>query len=317
MKKISSHRLTILNLLKENKVISGEEIAKILRISRTAVWKHIQTLKQKGYQIKSTAKGYSLIYNPDLLNEEELSELPYKVYYFKEITSTMDVAKKIADKGEEGVVIAEIQTKGKGRLGRTWHSPQGGIWMSLIIKPPFSLKETYFLVYIASLATALAIEKVTNIPVYLKWPNDVIYKDKEKEKKLAGILLELKTEIDKIEHAIIGIGINVNNEIGLIEPQGISLKEILKKEIPRKDIVIELIKNFNHLLKKETKEILKMWKNKSLTLGNLVKIIYPEGEKIGIALDISEEGALLLQTEKGDIVKVYSGDCIHLRSLKN
>lgn len=317
MKKISSHRLIILNLLKENKVISGEEIGKILGISRTAVWKHIQTLKQKGYQIKSTAKGYSLIYNPDVLNEEELSELPYKVYYFKEITSTMDVAKKIADKGEEGVVIAELQTKGKGRLGRTWHSPQGGIWMSLIIKPPFSLKETYFLVYIASLATALAIEKVTDIPVYLKWPNDVIYKDKEKEKKLAGILLELKTEIDKIEYAIIGIGINVNNEIGLIEPQAISLKEILKKEIPRKDIVIELIKNFNHLLKKETKEILKMWKNKSLTLGKLVEIIHPEGEKIGIALDISEEGALLLQTEKGDIVKVYSGDCIHLRSLKN
>ena len=315
MRTSKSTKLNILKLLKTNKIISGENIGKALGISRTAVWKHIQDLKKKGYKIETTPKGYKLTNNLDLLNEEELAELPYKVYYYKEVTSTMDVAKKIAEKGEEAIVIAETQTKGKGRLDRPWFSPKGGIWMSLVIKPPLTLKEAYLLTYIAALATALAIEKVSGIKAYLKWPNDVIYKMGEEEKKLAGILLEIKAEIDRISYAIIGIGINVNNRISILEPQAISLKEILGKEIKRKNIVIEFIKIFKDFLKSEAKEILKLWKNKSLTLGRKVKILHPEGEKIGLALDISDDGALILETQEENLLKIYSGDCIHLRSL--
>lgn len=315
MRTFKSTKLNILKLLKTNKVISGENIGKALGISRTAVWKHIQDLKKKGYKIETTPKGYKLTNNLDLLNEEELAELPYKVYYYKEVTSTMNVAKKIAEKGEEAIIIAETQTKGKGRLDRPWYSPKGGIWMSLVIKPSLTLKKAYLLTYIAALATALAIEKVSGIKVYLKWPNDVIYKKNNEEKKLAGILLEIKAEIDKINYAIIGVGINVNNKISILEPQAISLKEILGKEIKRKNIVIEFIKIFKGFLKSEAKEVLKLWKNKSLTLGRKVKILHPEGEKIGLALDISEDGALILKTEADEILKIYSGDCIHLRSL--
>jgi BirA family biotin operon repressor/biotin-[acetyl-CoA-carboxylase] ligase len=314
LKKTKNTKQDILKLLKENKIISGEKIAKILSISRTAVWKHIKDLKRKGYLIKATPKGYSLIDNGDLLNEEELAYLPYKVYYYKEVTSTMDIAKEIAEKGEEALIIAETQTKGKGRMGRFWYSPKGGIWMSLVIKPSFSLKEAYLLTYIASLATALAIEKIAGIKVFLKWPNDIIYKENDKEKKLAGILLEVKAEIDKIDYAIIGIGINVNNEISSLVPEAISLKEILKKELKRKDIIKELIKEFKDLLKVESIKILNLWKDKSLTLGRKVKIIHPEGEKMGLALDISDDGALLLKTEDTKILKIYSGDCIHLRN---
>jgi len=310
---VSTTKINILKLLKAKEIISGEEIAKSLGISRTAVWKHIQDLKKKGYKIETTPKGYRLINNQDLLNEEELAELPYKVYYYKEITSTMDVAKKIAEKGEEAIVIAEVQTKGKGRLDRSWHSPKGGIWMSLIVRPSLTLKEAYLLTYIAALATALAIEKVSGIKLYLKWPNDVIYRKNNEERKLAGILLEIKAEIDQINYAIIGIGINVNNEISILEPQAISLKEILGKEIKRKNIVIEFIKIFKNLLRSEAKEVLKLWKNKSLTLGRKVKILHPEGKKIGLALDISDDGALILKTEADEILKIYSGDCIHLR----
>ncbi len=313
MKKLKHTREDILKLLKTNKIISGEKIAKILGISRTAVWKHIKNLKRKGYLIETIPKGYILINNADLLNEEELAHLPYKVYYYKEVTSTMDIAKKIAEKGEEALVIAETQTKGKGRLGRFWYSPKGGIWMSLVIKPTFSLKEAYLLTYVAALATALAIERVAGIRVYLKWPNDIIYKENDEEKKLAGILLEVKAEIDKINYAIIGIGINVNNEISSFVPEAISLKEILKKELKRKDIIKELIKNFKDLLEMESIKILNLWKDKSLTLGRKVKIIHPEGEKIGFALNISDDGALLLKTEDTKILKIYSGDCIHLR----
>ena len=315
MRTSKSTKLNILKLLKTNKIISGEKIAKSLGISRTAVWKHIQDLKKKGYKIETTLKGYKLTNNLDLLNEEELAELPYKVYYYKEVTSTMDVAKKIAEKGEEAIIIAETQTKGKGRLDRPWFSPKGGIWMSLVIKPSLTLKEAYLLTYIAALATALAIEKVSGIKAYLKWPNDVIYKMGEEEKKLAGILLEIKAEIDRISYAIIGIGINVNNRISILEPQAISLKEILGKEIKRKNIVTEFIKIFKNFLKSEAKEILKLWKNKSLTLGRKVKILHPEGEKIGLALDISDDGALILKTQEENLLKIYSGDCIHLRNL--
>ncbi|MCD6489776.1 MAG: biotin--[acetyl-CoA-carboxylase] ligase [Thermodesulfobacterium sp.] len=313
MRTSKSTKSNILKLLKTNKIISGEDIGKALGISRTAVWKHIQVLKNKGYKIKSTPKGYMLINNLDLLNEEELADLPYKIYYYKEITSTMDVAKKIAEKGEEALIIAEVQTRGKGRLGRIWHSPKGGIWMSLIVRPSLILKEAYLLTYIASLATALAIEKTSGIRVSLKWPNDVIYKKDKEEKKLAGILLEIKAEIDQINYAIIGVGINVNNKIGILESQAISLKEILGKEIKRKNIVMEFIKIFKNLLKSEAKEILNLWKNKNLTLGRKVKILHPEGEKIGLALNISDDGALILKTETDEILKIYSGDCIHLR----
>jgi BirA family biotin operon repressor/biotin-[acetyl-CoA-carboxylase] ligase len=310
-----STKVKILEVLKTHEFISGEEIGKILGISRTAVWKHIQDLKKKGYQIETTAKGYKLINDLDLLNEEELSELPYKVYYFKETSSTMDIAKDLAEKGEEALVIAETQTKGKGRLDRFWHSPKGGVWMSLVVKPALSLKEAFLLTYIASLATAFAIEKVAGIKVYLKWPNDVILKIDAEEKKLAGILLEVKAEIDRVKYAVIGIGINVNNEISFLEPQAISLKEILKKEIKRKDIIKNLIENFRNFIKKGSKEILNVWKEKSLTIGKTVKIIHPEGEKTGIALDISDDGALILKTEKNEFLKIYSGDCIHLRNI--
>ncbi|RLG11334.1 biotin--[acetyl-CoA-carboxylase] ligase [Candidatus Pacearchaeota archaeon] len=308
-------KINILKILKAENIVSGEEIAKSLGISRTAVWKHIQDLKKKGYKIETTPKGYNLINNQDLLNEEELSELSYKVYYYKDVTSTMDVAKDIAEKGEEAIIIAETQIKGKGRLDRSWYSPKGGIWMSLVIKPFLTLKGAYLLTYVAALATALAIEKVSGIKVYLKWPNDVIYKKNNEEKKLAGILLEIKAEIDQINYAIIGIGINVNNKISILEPQAISLKEILGKEIKRKNIIIEFIKIFKELLKSESKEVLELWKNKSLTLGRKVKILHPQGEKIGLALDISDDGALILKTEADEILKIYSGDCIHLRSL--
>ncbi len=314
MKKFKLTKLAILQLLKANQIISGEEIRKILGISRTAVWKHIQDLKKKGYQIKSSPRGYILENTPDLINAEELSDLPYKVYYLRETSSTMDVAKKIAEEGEEAIVIAEIQTRGRGRLDRLWYSPQGGIWMSLVIKPSFSLKTAFLLTYIASLSTALTIQKVTGLKTYLKWPNDVIYKTNTEEKKLAGILLEIKAEIDRIKYAIIGIGINVNNQISSLEPQAISLKEILGKEIKRKDIIKELVKLFRNFFKEEPKEVLKAWKEKSLTLGKKVKIIHPEGEKIGLALDISDDGALILQTEGNQTLKIYSGDCIHLRT---
>lgn len=308
MVKRTFNRVELLKILREEKEVSGEELAQKLGISRTAVWKHIKTLIKKGYSIEVSKKGYKFVEKVIPLSEEEFSELPFKVYCFKKIGSTMDVARKLAEKGEEAVILAEVQTSGRGRLNRTWFSPPGGIWMSLVLKPSLDLKSSYILTYIASLATALSIEENTKIKVKLKWPNDVLYE----EKKLAGILLEIQAELDKVKYAILGIGINANNFISSLEKGAISLREILNKEVNRKEIILSLIQHLKSLLNLNREKVISMWKERSSTLNQEVKVITLGREITGKALDIDEDGALILQT-KDEIQKIYSGDCIHLR----
>ncbi|MCX8042412.1 MAG: biotin--[acetyl-CoA-carboxylase] ligase, partial [Thermodesulfobacteriaceae bacterium] len=185
----------------------------------------------------------------------------------------------------------------------------GGIWMSLILKPHLDLTSSSILTYVAGLATALSIEENTGIKVNLKWPNDVLFE----EKKLAGLLLEVQGEPDKVKYVIIGIGINVNNLISHIEKGAISIREILNQEVDRKKIVITLVQHLKNLLSLNREKILSMWKEKSSTLNREVRVITFDREIIGRALDIAEDGALILKTEEG-IQKVYSGDCIHLRA---
>lgn len=304
------NRGEILKILKERREISGEEISQILGISRTAVWKHIKTLIKKGYPIEISKKGYKLMEKITFLSEEEFLELPLKVYCFKEISSTMDIARKVAERGEEALIVAETQTSGRGRLNRTWVSPKGGIWISLVLRPKLDLKSSFILTYIAGLATALSIEEETGLKIELKWPNDVLYKGK----KLAGILLEIQAEPERLKYVILGIGINANNQISFLEKEAISLKEILNKEVDRNKIISNLINNLKNLLNFDKKEIISMWKQRASTLGKEVKVITLEGEIIGKALDIDEEGALVIQTQT-EIKKIYSGDCIHLRKI--
>ncbi|MEM0333736.1 MAG: biotin--[acetyl-CoA-carboxylase] ligase, partial [Candidatus Aenigmatarchaeota archaeon] len=199
MNKKKANKIEILKILKQKEIVSGKVIAQQLGISRTAVWKHIKSLIRKGYLIKISKKGYRLVESNNSLCEEEFSELPIKVYCFEKVTSTMDIARKLlqkTEKKEEVLILAETQTYGRGRLGRTWISPPGGIWMSLIINPDLDLKSSFILTYVASLATALSIEENTGIKVSLKWPNDILYQ----EKKLGGILLEIQAEPDKLKN---------------------------------------------------------------------------------------------------------------------
>ncbi len=314
--KISSQIIKILK--SSNNPVSGEVIGKQLGISRVAVWKNIKKLQNKGYPIVSSKKGYSLS-SKDLFLEEEIKsiikELPItfikNVYFFEKITSTMDFAKKLGERGEQALVIAEIQTKGRGRMGREWISPKGGIWMSLVFKPPYSFKEIFILTYLSALAVIFSIEKVTNLKLTLKWPNDILYN----EKKLAGILLEIKAELDKIHYVIVGIGINVNNHISSYQSSAVSLKDILQKEIEREKILKKFLQTYESLLKINKKEILNMWIHKSSTIGKIVKIITSKEVLKGKALGIDEDGALILEAENKIIKKIYSGDCIHLRNI--
>ena len=310
MKK-KNRKLAILQILEASKEpISGENLGKLLGISRTAVWKNIQQLKKAGYNIVSTPRGY-LLMSSDELCKESFEDLPVKVFCFDSLDSTMSFARKLGEKGEEALVIAETQTQGRGRLGRDWKSPKGGLWMSFVIKKRMSLKDAFFLTYAASIATAEAVTQVTEIPAFVKWPNDVLVKEGKKEKKLAGILLELSAEVDELKYAVIGIGINANNPISHLEPGATSIKELKGFPVNRYTLVKTLVNILFDLLKLSPVEVVKLWKKKSLTLGRSVKIIQPQGELIGIAIDIADDGALVLQTPEMEIKKIYSGDCIH------
>ncbi len=307
----------ILKILQQaEKEISGSFLAKSLQKSRTAIWKAIKRLKNKGLSIAVTSKGY-LLQDKDLLPFWELpkviEELPLweRVVYEFEVPSTMDVARSLAEDQIRAVVIAERQTQGRGRLGREWLSPSGGLWLTLILLEPMPLREAFVLPYLSALAVAEALEKSYRVTPELKWPNDVLLQGK----KVAGILLELNGEADYLKFVLIGIGVNLNNPVShLTFPQeAISVSELLGGKVDR----FLFLKNLLHAFAKSYEEanwpkILSRWKELSSTLGKKVRVQTLHGSYEGLALDLDDDGALILQSQDQRI-KVYSGDCFHLR----
>jgi len=296
--------------------VSGEVLAKELYVSRTAVWKAIQGLKNEGIEIQATKKGYFLKYK-DLLLPSRLNELVSrlilweKVVYKFEVSSTMDVAKELAERGEKAIVIAEKQSAGRGRLSRAWKSDLGGLWITLILLDKRPLKSALGFPFLSALAVANALKGTYNLSPTLKWPNDVLLS----EKKVAGILLEIKGEADLMDYALIGIGVNLNNRVSQepFEQKAISVSECLGEKVDRFAFLSSLLQNFETLyLDLSMQEILREWKSLSSTLGRPVKVRTLNKSFEGVALDLDDDGALLVQTEAG-IRKVYSGDCFYLR----
>ena len=325
-------RERILNLLyqRKKKYISGEELSKRLEISRTAIWKHIQVLKGEGYKINSQKRlGYSLVSVPDLLLPYEIKRdlrtkiLGQKIYHFKEIGSTTNFAIELARQGtEEGtIVVAEIQTKGKGRLGREWSSPFGGLWLSIILRPDILPTQAPRMTVIAALAVAETIRKLYSLDAFIKWPNDVLIRSpftvhRSPLKKVCGILTEMGAEQDTVNYVVIGIGTNLN--IGIkkfpieFRKDVTSLEKELGHKIDRVGFtkrMLEEIENFYLLFKKRGfTPILKEWKNLSATLGKRVKAV--SGRKIieGKAVDIDSYGALIIRTKEGKKERILAGD---------
>ena len=288
--------------------ISGELISKRLGISRVAVWKHIQTLKREGYIIDASPKGYKLISSPDLLLPDEFIGLRQKVYYLKEVSSTMDVAKKLAKRGEEAIVIAETQTSGRGRLGRRWHSQKGGIYFTIILRPRIGPAHAQIINLMAAVSVARAIRSLFNLEAKLKWPNDVLIRGK----KVCGILAEMEAEMDVIKFVNLGIGINANNPISLYEEGAASIKEELGRDISRKELLMCVLNEIEKRRSLLGEEIISEWKALSSTINKKVRIIMQDEVVEGEAIDIDTDGALILRTDKG-IRRIIAGDCIHLK----
>ncbi len=319
----------VLSFLKSHNTeyLSGQDLSDVLRISRVAVWKHIKKIREMGYKIESKQKlGYRLESNTDkLLPWEITSGLKTKTfgkhtYYFDSVDSTQTQAMKMASKVSHGaLIIAEKQTNGKGRLGRKWISPKGGIWLSIILHPKFDISVITLFPIASALALSNAIEKTLNIKSELKWPNDITINGK----KVAGMLVDASIESNKIENMILGVGINYNVEVKQIEKvlkdtpnfYGVtSLSEhnkTIKPVLLVQSFLLELEEIFNLLNKGDIKKIIRDWTKKSSTINQNIELITEDDKIKGKAIKIDDDGALVISSNKKN-KRITSGDIIHI-----
>jgi len=311
----------IIHFLKRNEgYLSGEEISHVLNVSRSAIWKHVQELRNQGYDIIAVPHlGYKLISSPDKLLPEEIQyrlktkAFGKKVVYHETVTSTMDEAFSLGLEGApEGTIIcAESQTKGRGRLGRSWVSPKGkGLYFSLILRPKLPPSEVASLTLLCAVAACEAIKNLTGVNVQIKWPNDLLVRNK----KLAGILTEMNAETDKVKFVIVGFGINVNSTKSSLPDVGTSLKNETNKTVSRVKLIHEILESiekwYSLFNKKGLKPVITRWKELSLTLGKRVRVSDPGGKIEGEAINIDEDGGLLIREDSGLVIKKMAGDVI-------
>lgn len=303
--------------------VSGEEISRKLEVSRTAVWKHIARLRSEGYIIESqTNSGYRLLGSPDILSLSELE--PYlhtdfigrEIIYLDSVDSTNIYAKKRAESSfmEGTAVIAEEQTAGRGRLGRQWVSTKGkGIWMSFILKPDIMPADAPKLTIAAALSVSRALQSCCSLDVRIKWPNDIVAGGK----KLCGILTEMTAEAEEIKSVVVGIGINANMENQDFGSEVAAIATSVKLEkgiaVSRKVLAAHVMNEFEKLYLDFLEEgslmpFLKEYKEKSAVLGKVVKVISRKEEISGLAVDISDEGQLVIQLENGELREIMSGE---------
>lgn len=313
---------------RDKEYISGEEISRRLGISRTAVWKYINRLRQEGYNIESqTNSGYKLVQSPDILSSFEIQPLlktrfiGCEILYFDSIDSTNTYAKKIGEENmKEGtVIIADEQTSGRGRLGRQWMSPKGkGIWMTILLKPNIAPSEASKITLAAAYALCTALDKC-GLDVRIKWPNDIVVNGK----KLCGILTEMSADMDIIKYIAVGIGLNANFDAhdfdSSIAAEATSIKIETGKYISRKIVASYILNEFERVYdifikEGSIKSFLEEYKRRSAVIGKEIRVIYRKEELRGKAVDVTEEGHLVIRLEDGSTREIISGE-VSIRSI--
>ena len=300
----------ILKMLRETDgYVSGQELCNKFGVSRTAVWKTINQLKENGYEIEAVQnKGYHLLSAPDVMDQTELESIHAtewagcEIYYFDSIDSTNTKAKELAEEGHPSgtLVVADRQTAGKGRRGRSWESPTGiGIFMTLMLKPEINPNNASMLTLVAAMATTRAIRRVTGVPAMIKWPNDIVMNGK----KVCGILTEMSAQFDYINHIVIGIGINVHNEDfpEEIAKTASSLYLESGQHIHRASLIEAFLEEFEDVyaeyLKTEDMEGLqKEYDAMLVNRGRQVRVLDPKEPFEGKAMGITKKGELIVDT---------------------
>lgn len=303
--------------------VSGEEISDHLGLTRAAVWKHVDQIREEGYIIESVSRrGYRLIEIPDKIDEivvkQKLSTeiLGSKIVSLSSIDSTNTLAKELASEGcKEGtVIIADEQTGGKGRMGRDWISPpEKGIWMSIVLKPHIAPAKAPLITSMAAVAVARAITNITGLKANIKWPNDILIDGK----KVCGILTEMQGDMDAIHYVVVGIGINVNLTSAdfpeELEDRATSLKIESGEFIPRAKLIRAILKELEGIYiqygkTEDAGSIISEIKENSATIGNRVRVMGVNLDMEGVAVDVADDGALMVMLDNGQIRKVMSGD---------
>ena len=297
-------------LRSQGDIVSGEQLSATLGISRVSVWKHIHKLQELGYHILSTSNGYRLIDSPDIPFPWEFSDRGFNVLYYPEVSSTMDTAKDLARKNcpDFTVAVAGRQTKGRGRLKRRWLSDDGGLYFTMVLRPDIPVLLSSRVNFLASLTLARVLRKMLQIDAAVKWPNDILVNGR----KISGMLSELEAETDRVFFINIGMGINVNNDPSVAEPGASSLKKITGREISKKMLLDRFLAEFEKRLRKaEFENVISEWKKYTVTLNRRVKIVTHKEVSEGLAVDVEEDGALVLELADGTRKKIVYGDCFH------
>ena len=312
----------ILNMLRATGgYLSGQQLCDKMGVSRTAVWKAVNDLKEEGYIIEAVRnRGYRLVEDADVITQAELKSIlktrwiGNRLEYFDETDSTNIRARKLAEEGAPHgtMVVADRQTAGKGRRGRSWVSPAGtGIWMSMVLRPSMAPMSASMLTLIAGLAVVKGVKESTGLEAMIKWPNDAVLNGK----KICGILTEMSTEVECIRYVIPGIGINVNIDDfpEEIRDKATSLKLEAGRNIKRSPVIAAVADSFEYyydiFMKTSNMSGLKDDYNKALVNKDReVLVLDPRGQYKGRALGIDDEGSLLVRQEDGNVSAVISGE---------
>ena len=291
------------------------------QVSRTAVWKVIDQLKKEGYQIEAVRnKGYRLIDSPDVMSKAEIESLMdtkwagSNVVYYDEIDSTNNRAKEAGDnKAPHGTLfVADMQVAGKGRRGRVWQSPAGSsIYMTILLYPEISPLKAPQLTLVMAIAVAEGIKEVTGLDTKIKWPNDIVVNGR----KICGILTEMSTEIDYINHVVIGAGINVNQDDFPedIRKTASSLKMEFGKQVKRSELIAAIMKSFEKdyeifVKTEDLSGLQELYNSMLVNLDRDVKVLEPGNEYEAHALGINKTGELIVRTAEGEEKEIYAGE---------
>ncbi|UTR14659.1 biotin--[acetyl-CoA-carboxylase] ligase [Salipaludibacillus sp. LMS25] len=312
----------VLKLLREHNTtfLSGEKMSRLLGCSRTAIWKHIAALRKEGYEIiASQNKGYQLKETGPMLSEHDIlsylsdDSLFTNVMFYRSVNSTQIAAQKhVSDGMTHGtLVVADEQKNGKGRLGRTWSSEKGlGVWMSLIVKPDIAFEQAPQLTLLTAVAVTRAIEKMSDVEITIKWPNDLLINGK----KVCGILTEMQADTDRLLSVIIGIGLNVNHQKfpDPLTDIATSLFVETGKTYHRAQLIGTILDEFTklyHIYLEDGFTIIKpLWEAHASSIGKRIKARTVTAVIEGKALGINNDGVLLLKDEAGKLHKIYSAD---------
>jgi len=302
--------------------VSGEQLSRMLGVSRTAVWKRIKRLEEEGYIFDSSPRlGYRLIGIPERLDLVKLTGLlkdnPYAsdIRWYESIRSTQDAAHEalLLGAGEGTLILAENQTGGRGRFGRAWHSPKGkGIYMSFLLQPNLPLQQASHMTILLSVALCRSIRKVAQVNATIKWPNDILINGA----KVCGILVETFAEADRVKTMIAGIGISVNfgQDDFPEELRDLATSILLStgRSVSREALIAEYFEQFSALYELYKKDgfapIRSLWIALTSTLGGQVTVTTPQGVIRGKAEEITADGALYVRDDNGELHLLYSGD---------